>query len=258
MFGEASGLAYSLRLLINKASMNTAVCHPRRPFLARGSRVERCETCLLTPRTCICDYRAQVIPQARFCLLTHRKEFYKPTNTGRLIADALAGTEVLEWSRTEPCERLQALLADPSLAPCIVFPPAEDYAERMIETPATDDGRTPLFIIPDGTWRQARRIFRHSRYLDGLPVISLNQAMDSRYHLRKKIEADQLCTAEVAIAMLQQIGDQHSARVLDAWFDIFNEHYRASRLSRPLNPDQPAKLFLQALQAGEGACPVPG
>jgi len=253
MIGEPVGLAYSLHLLINEVSMNTAVCHPRRPFVARGSRVERCERCLLTPRTCICDYRTQVVPRARFCLLTHKKEFYKPTNTGRLISDALAGTEILEWSRTEPCERLLELLADPTLAPCIVFPPAEDYAERMIETPVTDSGKTPLFIIPDGTWRQARRIFRHSRYLDGLPVISLNQLVDSRYHLRKKIEENQLCTAEVAIAMLQQIGDTHSADVLDAWFDIFNEHYRASRLSRPLQPDQPAKLFLQALKVDKTA-----
>ncbi len=238
--------------------MSTESSHPRRPFVARGSRVERCESCLLTRRTCICDFRIQVQAQARFCLLTHRKEFYKPTNTGRLIAEALAGTEVLEWSRTEPCARLTELLADPSLAPCIVFPPADDYQQRMISQPAVADGRTPLFIIPDGTWRQARRIFRHSRYLDGLPVISLQQAMDSRYHLRKKIEADQLCTAEVAIAMLNQIGDCHSADVLDAYFDIFNEHYRASRLSRPLQPEQPAKLFLQALQAGAVTCAVPG
>lgn len=233
--------------------MNTAVCHPRRPFVARGSRVERCETCLLTPRTCICEFRVQVKAKARFCLLTHRKEFYKPTNTGRLIAEALSDTEVLEWSRTEPCARLLELLADPTLAPCIVFPPAEDYSERMIDTPVVDSGKTPLFIIPDGTWRQARRIFRHSRYLDGLPVISLNQVVNSRYHLRKKIEENQLCTAEVAIAMLNQIGDSHSADVLDAWFDIFNEHYRASRLSRPLQPEQPAKLFLQALQAKKSA-----
>lgn len=238
--------------------MSTEPSHPRRPFVARGSRVERCPSCLLTHRTCICDFRIQVQGQARFCLLTHRKEFYKPTNTGRLIAEALAGTEVLEWSRTEPCQRLEELLADPTLAPCIVFPPAEDYQQRMITQPAVEDGRTPLFIIPDGTWRQARRIFRHSRYLDGLPVISLQQTMDSRYHLRKKIEADQLCTAEVAIAMLEQIGDTHSARVLDAYFDIFNEHYRASRLSRPLQPEQPAKLFLQALQAGDVTCTVPG
>ena len=28
-------------------------------------------------------------------------------------------------------------------------------------------GKRPVFIILDGTWRQARRMFRHSRYLDG-------------------------------------------------------------------------------------------
>lgn len=236
--------------------MNAVVSPPRRPFVARGSRVERCEKCLLTPRTCICEYKVSVHAKARFCLLTHRKELYKPTNTGRLIAEVLEGTEILEWQRTEPCERLAELLADPELAPCIVFPPAPDYQQRMITSPVTGAAKTPLFIIPDGTWRQARRIFRHSKYLESLPVISLQQVMDSRYHLRKKIEANQLCTAEVATAMLTQIGDDHSAAVLDAYFDIFNEHYRASRLSRPLQPDQPAKLFLRALQTGNvhGAC----
>ncbi|MCV6588141.1 MAG: DTW domain-containing protein [Marinobacterium sp.] len=235
--------------------MSIACQPPRRPFQARGSRMVRCENCLLTPRTCICDFRHQVSAQARFCLLTHRKEFYKPTNTGRLIEHTIAGTEVLEWSRLEPCERLLRLLADPSLAACIVFPPAPDYAHRMISQPVMEgDPRTPLFIILDGTWRQARRIFRHSDYLSSLPVISLQQASNSRYHLRKKIEDNQLCTAEVAIAMLKQIGDTTSAQALDAYFDVFNEHYRASRLNRPICPDQPAKLYLQALRAGESGC----
>ncbi|MBY4675682.1 tRNA-uridine aminocarboxypropyltransferase [Marinobacterium arenosum] len=230
--------------------MTCLTSFPRRPFRARGSNVERCGHCLLTPRTCICEFRFLHHAQARFCLLMHRKEQYKPTNTGRLIGDVIANTEQLEWQRTAPGERLARLLDDPTLAPHIVFPPAEDYRHRMVSRPV-DDGRIPLFILPDGTWRQARRIFRHSRYLDQLPVISPQQQLLSRYHLRKKIEPDQLCTAEVAAAMLDQIGDPRSARLLDAYFDIFNEHYRASRLTRPLNPEQPAKQLIRALQRGE-------
>jgi DTW domain-containing protein YfiP len=164
----------------------------------------------------------------QFWLLTHHNEFYKPTNTGRLILDSVRHTRIFEWSRLDPPQELLDALEDPRYAPCIVFPAGEDYQARMIEETPTD-GRIPVFIILDGTWRQARRMFRHSRYLQHLPVIEPRTERLSRYALRRSTVAHHLCTAEVAIALLEQQGDMAAAAHLEGYFDRFNRNYIESR-----------------------------
>ena len=161
-------------------------------------------------------------------MLTHRYERYKPTNTGRLIQDSIADTEVFEWSRTEPSEVLLSALSDERFDPCLVFPAGQDYQERMVES-AGGDGRIPVFIILDGTWRQARRMFRHSRYLHHLPVIEPKTDRISRYKLRRSTIDHHLCTAEVAIALLEQLGDEPAASHLEDYFERFNSNYIATR-----------------------------
>ena len=204
---------------------------PRKPFVTRGANVKRCEQCRLPITACICEYRSEVESQVEFVVLMHRYETYKPTNTGRLIADSIAKTHVIEWQgRKEPGDELTALLNDPAYQPMIVFPPAEDYLERMTSpVQVQQNAGKPLLILLDGTWRQARRIFRHSDYLQHLPVISLDEVRESSYGLRKAIHEGQLCTAEVAIALLEQLGDEPAANHLNAYFKRFNQHYVASR-----------------------------
>ena len=213
-----------------------------KPFIARGSRVERCQNCLLTPRTCICDYRVSYEAKAQFYLLMHYKEAYKPTNTGRLIEDCLSDTQRFTWSRTEPDSSLISALQAPDIDPYIVFPEGPGYEERMVDY-QPKPGKRPVFILLDGTWRQARRMFRHSEYLQDLPVIQPQITRPSEYRLRKAAVEGQLCTAEVAAEMLYSADDRKGGDLLSAYFSIFNQHYRASRLSRPLEGSEEKDLI---------------
>ncbi|MDI8992988.1 DTW domain-containing protein, partial [Salmonella enterica subsp. enterica serovar Anatum] len=49
---------------------------------------------------------------------------------------------------------------------------------EVISTPPA--GKPPLFIMLDGTWPEARKMFRKSPYLDHLPVISMDEAEQCR------------------------------------------------------------------------------
>lgn len=207
---------------------------PRREFKARGSFVERCPGCNLPVLNCLCPYAATAESEARVWLLTHSMEHLKPTNTGRLIRDVLPDTEVFTWYRTAPDERLLALLEDARFAPFVVFPDDQpDYADRVVGidavTEARTAGRIPAYLLLDGTWRQARRIFRKSPYLDALPVLPLRTERLTRYRLRKPASQAHLCTAEVAAELLRQGGDEDAALALDDYFDAFNDSYAASR-----------------------------
>ncbi|PMR69212.1 tRNA-uridine aminocarboxypropyltransferase [Halomonas heilongjiangensis] len=227
---------------------------PRREFKARGSFVARCPGCHLPELNCLCPYRVTAVSEARVWLLTHAMEHHKPTNTGRLIRDVLPDTEVFTWYRTVPDERLLALLDDPRYCPFVIFPDDQpDYADRVVGMAAVSrvkqEERIPVFILLDGTWRQARRIFRKSPYLDDLPVLPLATARQTRYRLRKPASAAHLCTAEVAAELLRQSGDAAAADTLDDYFDAFNDSYAASRRFEKLEAPTAAMRRLLERQA---------
>lgn len=174
-------------------------------------------------------------------------EALKPSNTGWLIADIVADTAAFGWTRTAVEPGLLALLADPQWQPYLVFPGEYVAPERVVTTvqPATD--KRPLFVLLDGTWAEARKMFRKSPYLDHLPVLSLQPEQLSNYRLRRSTRGDHLCTSEVAALCLELAGEQHAADTLGAYLDVFTTHYLSARNSVAINPDDAAHLRLRTL-----------
>lgn len=158
----------------------------------------------------------------------------KPSNTGRLIADVLLNTEAFLWSRTEPPADLLALLSSPHYQPYVIFPASYANAERVTTQVAPEAGKLPLFIILDGTWTEARKMFRKSPYLDALPVLSIESLESSDYRLREASHKEQLCTAEVAVSLLQLAEQQPAAERLAAHFSEFRQRYLAGKANVPL------------------------
>ena len=199
-----------------------------RPFLARGNRIRRCQRCLLPLKVCLCETLAPSSAQSRFCLVMFDTEPMKPSNTGRLIADILPQTEAFQWSRTEPPQALLELVKNPDYQPMVVFPSSyADPDRQVLTTPPA--GKPPLFIMLDGTWPEARKMFRKSPWLDNLPLISVDLSRVSAYSLREAHVEGQYCTAEVAIALLDLANDTGAASALSGHFTRFREHYLAGK-----------------------------
>ncbi|MCM2348073.1 MAG: DTW domain-containing protein [Acidovorax soli] len=216
-----------------------------KPFLARGGpRGERCAGCRLLPSHCLCALRPAVPTRAGVCLLMGDVEALKPSNTGWLIADVVADTFAFGWARTAVHPDLLALLADPQWQPVVVFPGDDVAPERMVdavprnadtEAPRGTNGKRPLFILLDGTWPEARRMFRKSPYLDRLPVLRLQPGQRSRYRLRHTPHDDHLCTCEVAALCLELAGETRAAQTLEAYLDVFTHHYLQAKNQLPVD-----------------------
>jgi hypothetical protein len=223
-----------------------------KPFVARGSKSERCPHCRVPATHCLCAHRVRVATPSRagVCLLMADIEPLKPTNTGWLIADVVSDTFAFGWARTEVDPALLALLADPQWQPYVVFPGEYADPERVVaEVAGPDSGKRPLFVLLDATWSEARKMFRKSPYLDRLPVLSLQSEQISRYRLRRSKRDDHFCTAEVAALCLELGGDARAATVLDAYFDVFSQHYLLSRRLVPLVPGDDVHQRLDAVLA---------
>jgi hypothetical protein len=232
-----------------------------RPHLDRGSpRKERCADCRLIPSHCMCALRPVLPTHAGVCLIMAEFEPLKPSNTGWLIADVVPDTAAFGWSRMAVDPALLALLADPQWQPYVVFPGEFAAPERVVAglMPAapdagTDAGRPavrPLFVLLDGTWSEACKIFRKSPYLNRFPVLSLRPEQLSRYRLRRSIHAHHFCTAEVAALCLALAGDLHAAQTLEAYLDVFSNRYLQARQSVPPDAQDAAHRRLRELAAG--------
>lgn len=200
-----------------------------RPFLARGNRIRRCQRCLLPLKQCLCATLQPAQARSRFCLVMFDTEPMKPSNTGRLIADVLPDTEAFQWSRTEPPQVLLDLVTNPDYQPMVVFPASYADAGREVLTAPPAGGKPPLFIMLDGTWTEARKMFRKSPYLDALPIISVDLSRVSAYRLREAHAEGQYCTAEVAVALLDLADDMAAAKRLSDHFALFRERYLAGK-----------------------------
>ena len=171
----------------------------------------------------------------------------KPSNTGWLIADVVADTFAFGWARTEVDPALLALLVDPQWQPYVVFPGEFVAAERVVTEVRSADEKRPLFVLLDGTWPEARKMFRKSPYLDHLPVLSLQTGQLSNYRLRRSRRDDHLCTSEVTAACLALADEQRAAEVLAAYLDVFTSHYLTAKQQLPVHRDDAAHRLLREL-----------
>ena len=234
-----------------------------KPFSARGGfKRERCEGCRLVPTHCMCALRPSVNTHAAVCLLMADIEPLKPTNTGWLIADVVADTFAFGWSRTQPDPALLALLSDPAWECYVVFPGQYAAPERVVHTlapRAPDPGgqtRRPLFILLDGTWSEARKMFSRSPYLNHMPVLSLAPAGGSQYRLRRSRCSDHFCTSEVAARCLQLAGDASAEKTLQAYLGVFTHHYLQARNQLPVVWEGPAHRHLSEAIAQQAPRPA--
>ena len=214
------------------------------------------------PSHCLCALCPRVPTQAGVCLLMADTEPLKPSNTGWLIADVVPHTFAFGWARTVVDPALLALLADPQWQPYVVFPgefvvahrvvtqlPVQAKTHPNIAQPAAHvpPAKRPLFVLLDATWPEARKMFRKSPYLDHLPVLSLHSAQISQYKLRRSTRDDHFCTSEVAALCMDLAGEDVAADTLEAYLDVFTNHYVQAKRQLPLDLQDAAHTRLRTL-----------
>ncbi|WP_164852445.1 DTW domain-containing protein [Rheinheimera riviphila] len=173
-------------------------------------------------------------------LLTHATEFNKSTNTGALVAPALAQhpeitVKRLAWSRVAPDPQL--LTVTPSNPLWLLYPTPEAQvleANNVIaaasQKPCSDNPCTESpsavsrrFILLDATWQLAHKMYRQSPYLQALPTLSLQSSQPSQYLLRRNQRQQGWCTAESVALLLAATGYASAAQKVSEAFFQFNQ-----------------------------------
>lgn len=176
----------------------------------------RCERCLRPAAHCLCALIPCLDSRTRVLLLQHPSEVNHALNTARLAALGLSNA-LLRIG--EVFEDLQALLSQPGYQPRLLFPGKD---AQVLTRDVAEDLPT-LLVVPDGTWRKARKILHLNPLLAALPRVTLSGAPASRYRLRKAPAADALSTLEAVAHALETLESPRSFAALLRPFDALIE-----------------------------------
>ncbi|EKT4464944.1 DTW domain-containing protein [Pseudomonas putida] len=156
----------------------------------------RCERCLRPLDHCLCPLIPSLDSRTRVVVLQHPSETSHALNTARLAALGLVNGELRVG---EVFDDLERLLATPGYRPVVLFPGDEAGVLRAYEG---DDELPLMLIVPDGTWRKARKLLYLNPSLAALPRVTLGEVGASRYRLRKAPGEGALSTVEAVVGAL--------------------------------------------------------
>lgn len=149
----------------------------------------RCERCTRPLAHCLCHLIAHLPSRTRVLLIQHPDEVKHALNTARLVALGLQNAQLIV---AETLENIEHYIQQPGYRACVLFPGEQAQALRAYQ----DNQQPLLLIVPDGTWRKARKILHCNPLLAALPRVTLAPGLSSRYRLRKAPDAQALATVE--------------------------------------------------------------
>ena len=171
-----------------------------------------CPICYLTRTLCICDSIPRLDLKTRVCLIVHVNELKRSSNTGRLALRALVNSKMRVRGETREPLDLSDLLTDRYRT--FLFYPSVDAVELDHELVA-QDGRPIQLLVPDGTWRQARKVHSRHRELKDVPRVKISAPDISKFHLRAQHRPEGMATLQAIAHALGVIeGDLVKAQLM--------------------------------------------
>ncbi len=169
----------------------------------------RCSRCQRPQPRCLCPLIPSLEQACPILILQHASEARHALNTARLAHLGLQDTEL--WVG-ECFDALPARLAQTRQA-VLLFPgegavPAGQPVGAHPDRGLPDRGPPDLIVVPDGTWRKARRILTANPLLLELPRWVLPAGAPSRYRLRKAPDPQAVSTLEAIVRVLQILEPQ--------------------------------------------------
>jgi DTW domain-containing protein YfiP len=172
--------------------------------------------------------------KTRIALIIHHRELSRNSNTGLLALRALVNSEVRIRGEGRVALDLQELLS-PQYRTFLFFPCAD--AVELDRTLVTQEQKPIQLIVPDGTWRQAKKIlFRHPE-LKALPRVKLSTPHHSPFQLRAQSRPERMATLQ---AIAQGLGVIEGDSVRAQLMKLYDTKIERTLIGRGILRERPA------------------
>ena len=188
---------------------------------------KRCPNCRINASICFCNELRIVENKTPIHIVMHKSELELTTNTA-YFADKVLKNFILSVRgvRDNPiC--FESLVDLQKYTPLYLFP--DDDAIELNEENLSNLALPPLIIVPDGSWKQARKVKNRESFLKGIQSVKLPKGSPSTYRLRTNPFPGAVCTYE-AIARAVGICDQKSLQLeMESIFNVITDRMFYSR-----------------------------
>jgi DTW domain-containing protein YfiP len=175
---------------------------------------------------CFCALVRPVLSKIRVLLVVHRGEAQKPTNTARLIKLVMPAAEIRYYGLSHERLDIGAEISGDT-TPLVLFP---EPSAPVLDSSYLAGGTRPItLIVPDGTWKQARKITHRLQSLSGIQRVRLAPGSLSRYGLRRNQTPGGLCTIEAVSHAFRVLEEDEAAEQLDRYLSLLVERVRWAR-----------------------------
>lgn len=148
----------------------------------------------------MCNSIPRIELNTRICLVVHHREVRRSSNTGLLALRALVNSEMRIRGETRDTLDLSDLVA--SHYRTFLFYPSDNAVELDRELVAQDPAPIQL-IVPDGTWRQARKLHYRHPELKNVQRVKISTPNSSVFQLRAQHKPGRMATLQ---AIAQGLG----------------------------------------------------
>jgi len=196
-----------------------------------GKVKQRCSACGSSLTLCMCSVLPRLDLRTKVVLVIHRHELLRSSNTGMLAVRALVNSELRIRGESRAMLDLSDLLSPRYRS--LLYYPSSDAVELTPELVAQDP-RPIQLIVPDGTWRQARKIHSRQLELKDVPRVKIGTPNDSTYQLRAQSRPEGMATLQAIASALGIIeGDQVAAQLMRLYRARLDRTLSARGLLRP-------------------------
>lgn len=166
----------------------------REQDLTRQRKIkEPCPICAASRTLCLCDAVPRIELSTRVCLVIHHRELTRSSNTGLVALRALVNSEMRIRGEGRETLNLKDLLV-PRYRTFLFYPSAD--AAELTQSLVLQE-RTPIqLIVPDGTWRQARKVHYRHHELKNVPRVKISTPNDSTFQLRAQSRPEGMATLQ--------------------------------------------------------------
>ena len=195
--------------------------------LRRNSQRTRCMTCMVHTDNCYCDKveRLKLITKVSFVMF--KKERFLPSNTANLALNTLENSKVFHRGIQDQFLP-KDFLEESEYSPLLLYPGPE---AQVLAPEVLKKFKLPInLIIPDGTWRQAKKTQAREPYLRGVPTVILPPTPKSIYPLRRQKFDHGLATFEAMAYALGIIEGHETQEILMENFKVMIEAHLVNRV----------------------------
>lgn len=153
-----------------------------------------CARCLLKLEICVCATLPRVETRTEIVLIQHVTEQFLTSNTGRFAALALPNSRLVAYGGGAPFD--SGLLCTPGSA--LLYSSGPSPARPLSLVPER-------LIVLDGSFRQARRMYKRVPELRALPELSLPAPRVTPTRLRRPTQPEGMSTIEAIAAALSAL-----------------------------------------------------